>query len=429
MTIRLEKKYLSYIENIGVGAKDKTPGATPKSYVSFLRIVSSRLGIDISPETIQNDNDILGIASRLEGKIEKGTIDNCKTALRKYLEMLDDKQFAEDKISKICWNSEGWSFPSGSKGKSAASSSFEAKYGYGHEEWLFDKSRIIDGYHYAFLQPLNLKSDKHVGKIYNIYLFTITNRMKYFVGLIRNALCISKDESGKVYRIYKKSKWLKGMVEETERAGAEPITFNKKIAPPEHFFNIKFKFEDVIRHDDLLEISDQDINISTTRYKLLSKSVDFKFAPSISSDEDDGNFKNTDMRYRTYKVESSFDPYHDKMQNALCELLRNKYKDKYKNVRLEKDRVDIKAKTYADRWHYYEIKTNSPKLSIRNALGQIMEYAYWPDLEKAEKLIIVSDNIPDQETIKYLNHIRIKFRLPVYYRFFDMQMGVLSEDY
>lgn len=70
----------------------------------------------------------------------------------------------ENKISKICWNSEGWKFPSGSKGKSVVSESYETKYGFGHEEWLFDKSRMIDGYHYAFLQPLNLKTDKHVAK-------------------------------------------------------------------------------------------------------------------------------------------------------------------------------------------------------------------------------------------------------------------------
>ena len=104
----------------------------------------------------------------------------------------------ENKISKICWNSEGWKFPSGSKGKSAASNSFEAEYGYGHEEWLFDKTRMVQGYHYAFLQPLNLKSDKHVGKTYNLLLYTITDGTKYFVGEIKNAECVSKKESKKI---------------------------------------------------------------------------------------------------------------------------------------------------------------------------------------------------------------------------------------
>lgn len=332
----------------------------------------------------------------------------------------------ENKISKICWNSEGWKFPSGSKGKSAASNSFEAEYGYGHEEWLFDKTRMVQGYHYAFLQPLNLKSDKHVGKTYNLFLYTITDGTKYFVGEIKNAECVSKKESKEIYAIYKKKKWLNEMIKEIEKAGADPKTFAK--TSPDIFFNVKFKFENVIRPEEVEELSDKDLNISTTRYKLLSKSTDFKFVTESIDEENDGNLKNTKTRKRIYKVESSFDPYHDKLQNALCTLLRNKFKNEYKKVSIEKDRVDIKAKTPTDKWHYFEIKTDSPKLSIRKAFGQILEYSYWPDSDRAEKLIIVSDTAPDSDTKKYLAHIRQKTSLPIFYRFFNMDSNVLSED-
>lgn len=115
----------------------------------------------------------------------------------------------ENKISKICWNINNWKFPSGSAGKSPSSSSYESKYGYGHEEWLFDKSRIVDGFQYAFLQPLNLKTDRHVGNIYNIYLYTVYNSVKFFIGIVNNATCISKEESKQIYRIYKKTVGLK----------------------------------------------------------------------------------------------------------------------------------------------------------------------------------------------------------------------------
>lgn len=336
----------------------------------------------------------------------------------------------ENKISKICWNSKGWKFPSGSQGKSFSSNSFEAKYGYGHEEWLFDKARIIKGYHYAFLQPLNLKSGKHVGNTYNIDLFTITGGTKYFVGQIKNAACISKAKSRDIYEIYKQKGWLKEMVKEIEMAGANPKTFPE--TSPDNFFNIKFKFEDVTRPEEieeLEELSGQNTNITTPRYKLLPKSNDFKFVAEISDDENEGKYKNTKRRNRTYKVDSSLDPYHDKLQNALYTLLRDNYKNEYKNVSIEKGRVDIKAKTHSDRWHYFEIKTDCPKLSIRNAFGQILEYSYWPESERAEKLIIISDNAPDSDTKKYLAHIRRKFNLPVFYRSFNMDSNVLSEDF
>jgi len=338
------------------------------------------------------------------------------------------KNKIENKISKICWNTEGWKFPSGSKGKSLDPNSYEAKYGYGHEEWLFDKYRVIDGYHYAFLQPLGLKSDKHVGKVYNISLYTVTNGIKYFVREIKNVECISKEKSKEIYGIYKQKGWLKEMAWEIERAGAKSRKFID--SPPKTFFNIRFRFRDVTKLADLEEIADDDTNITIPRYKLLSKRNDFKIATEGSENEDEGRFKNTEERKRTIKVDTSFDPYHDKMQNAICKLLRNSYNNEYKRVEIEKDRVDIKAKTHSDKWHYFEIKTkDSPKLCIREGLGQIMEYSYWPDLERAEKLVIVSDIEPDSEAQEYLAHIRKKFNIPISYRFFDEENNFLSKDY
>lgn len=65
-----------------------------------------------------------------------------------------------NKISKLCWNTNNWQYPSGPTGKSADRKSHEYKFGYGHEEWLFDFDKLINGYHYAFLQPVNKHRDK-----------------------------------------------------------------------------------------------------------------------------------------------------------------------------------------------------------------------------------------------------------------------------
>ena len=108
-------------------------------------------------------------------------------ALRKKQEKFGES----NKVVRICWNTEGWKFPSGPKGKSTDPNSYEAKYGYGHEEWLFDRTRVIDSYHYAFLEPLNVKSGKHVGNTYKISLFTINGvKRKFYVGDINKIVCI-----------------------------------------------------------------------------------------------------------------------------------------------------------------------------------------------------------------------------------------------
>jgi hypothetical protein len=329
-----------------------------------------------------------------------------------------------NKVARICWNEEGWKYPSGSKGKSTSPESYEHIHGFGHEEWLFDKSKIIDGYHYAFLQPLNVESGKHVNKQYNISLFSINNqKQKYYVGEIKNVKCINRKESREVFEKYESHGWINELKTQVERVGGSWESWIS--SNPELLFNVKFQFKDVIRPDELEEISDDDINITTYRFNLLPKKMEFSIKNLPEDDLNEGNKKKTEPRKKVYDSESIYDPYHDKMQNALMDYLKGT--GEYEIVKIETERVDIKSKTNEGNWHYFEVKTDNPKLSIRKAIGQIMEYAYYPDLEKASKLIIVADEIPDEKTARYLQFIRGKFGIPVSYKSFNLYE--LSEDY
>ncbi len=337
------------------------------------------------------------------------------------------KYGSTNKVVRVCWNTEGWRFPSGSKGKSSDKDSYEAMYGYGHEEWLFDKSRIIDGHHYSFLEPLNVESGKHHNRVYNISLFTINcDQRKFYVGKIEQAECIADAEAKKVFAIYKKKGWIEDKVEDIRRAGADPSVFLKN--DPEFIFNLKFKFENATILPEMEEIAPNDINITTSRMKLLPQKTDFDIQ-KITVAETEGDDRSETTRKVVYKKEVEYDPLHSKMQNAIRKLLKKQYKKEYQWVGIEKSRVDIMAKTHDDKYHYFEVKTNAPKLCIRLAIGQIMEYAYWADAERAEKLIIVGDTVPDEEAKKYLQHIRSKFEIPVYFRCIDLDKNTLSEDF
>ena len=47
---------------------------------------------------------------------------------------------------------------------------------------------------------------------------------------------------------------------------------------------------------------------------------------------------------------------------------------------------------------FYEIKTDtSPRLALRNAIGQLLEYAYWPDPVKPARLVVVGASPLDAE--------------------------------
>ncbi len=66
---------------------------------------------------------------------------------------------------------------------------------------------------------------------------------------------------------------------------------------------------------------------------------------------------------------------------------------------------------------FYEIKTNSdPRLCIRQALGQLMEYAYFPNVEHATKLVVVGTSPSNPDIEEFLDTLNKKFKIPISYR-------------
>lgn len=90
-------------------------------------------------------------------------------------------------------------------------------------------------------------------------------------------------------------------------------------------------------------------------------------------------------------------------------------------------KVDLSVKD-GESYIYYEIKVaETAQHCIRQALGQLLEYSYWPGARRAERLVIVAECAFDPTARRYLKDLQKKFGLPVEYRQFDMQTGQLRE--
>jgi len=77
---------------------------------------------------------------------------------------------------------------------------------------------------------------------------------------------------------------------------------------------------------------------------------------------------------------------------------------------------------------FYEIKTNQTVQScIREAIGQLLEYAYWPAEERAAELVIVGEPSPTPDDARYLEQLRSKCSLPLWYRCVNVERGQLFE--
>jgi hypothetical protein len=137
---------------------------------------------------------------------------------------------------------------------------------------------------------------------------------------------------------------------------------------------------------------------------------------------------------RTRKF-AQFSPVVDLVHNRLQTLLHKRLEEKFgaKCVGTEvasgigQTNIDVVCHS-GGKLTFFELKTApSARQCIREALPQLLEYAYWPSQERASELVIVSPSAPTADAKKYLKMLREKFRLPIYYQQIDEKTGNLRD--
>lgn len=76
---------------------------------------------------------------------------------------------------------------------------------------------------------------------------------------------------------------------------------------------------------------------------------------------------------------------------------------------------------------FYEVKVaSSVRSCVRAALGQLIEYCHWPLADRAIELIVVGEAELDSDSRAYLDLLRQRFGLPLWYRRIDIENDVLE---
>jgi hypothetical protein len=109
---------------------------------------------------------------------------------------------------------------------------------------------------------------------------------------------------------------------------------------------------------------------------------------------------------------------HHLIQKSLFNRLVNAYGSN--NVGIEQGSgagtfIDVVVRNGTE-YDFYEIKTqSSAKSCIRESIGQLLEYSYWPGSQRAKKLVIVGPAQIDNYGKEYLDLLRKQFALPLEY--------------
>ncbi len=120
---------------------------------------------------------------------------------------------------------------------------------------------------------------------------------------------------------------------------------------------------------------------------------------------------------------------HNKIQNKVYEILIKEFHDHEIGTEVPTNigSIDIVRKL-SDSFVFYEIKTSqSIKSNIRQGLSQLLEYAYWNEIENVNELIIIGPCAPTDSSKKYLDKLRTEFKIPIYYRYFNLDSYTLTK--
>lgn len=180
----------------------------------------------------------------------------------------------------------------------------------------------------------------------------------------------------------------------------------------------KINAPDDVIYDDVLSDFDRLLTLYCYVESTLEQSVEvlshkapFKFKSGFSKKRSNSKSLSAERKLDVRLL-------HNDMQFALCEKLSQEFGNK--NIGEEVPNglggsIDVVLKKGLSFW-FYEIKTfGSPKACIREALGQLLEYAYWPGTMTATKLIVVGPNVIDRDGTLYLAKLRELLNLPIYY--------------
>lgn len=302
--------------------------------------------------------------------------------------------------ARICWNENGWVFPSG-HAKELEKGTYVAESGFGHEEWLFNFAWLIDGYHYAFLQPVNRSYSLVSGQTADLLLYSINpQRDRVYVGEIRSCQFLTRQQSEQGFAHYKKVGWLKSMKQHVKDTGGDPSKADGDL-------NVRFRPEDAEIYQPLRLAARSDAVCYLNRYTLVGTTEQVltsewrrrrgaKAAPTIRAIS------------RSGQPAVTYDPIEKQMQVELFELLKTRFGEE--TVELEKDFVDITV-TSRNRKFLVEIKSDpDARMALRKGVGQILEYAFlYPQSgNEGASLIIIAPAAMTDAVSRYVDLLNAK---------------------
>lgn len=320
-------------------------------------------------------------------------------------------------LCRLCWNSEGWRRPTDEAARSEKGS-YVAEHRFGHEEWLFSHECLVDGYRVGFIQAISKSRKKLAGQNIEVLLYTKNpDGLWCKVGRIASAVVLTETEAIEVVKKLSDAGILQAMGADLERLKISGDKIRDALAT--NIANIRFYPKDCEVLDPPEPFKEQKL-FSKTYPRYLSyrvNSTDKSLALTKPRTARCGsiNLKKMDQRLRRSVPATIQDPKHDRLQNAIHTFLKKNFTD----VSYEENWIDLSVKI-KDIQVIFEVKAaSSVKRCIREALGQLLEYAHYPNHNEQLYLVVAGDALAQTDERLYISFLRETYNLNLYYACYD----------
>ena len=336
----------------------------------------------------------------------------------------------EKRIMRLTWNENNWEKPSGhnwkheNQGKSNIA--YENQFGYGHEEWLFNPRYIMNGFQYGYVRGVG--RSKLINNIIDeLYLFTKAPTSNFF--LIGKFLNVEKlVDYQKSHPKLKKlvSKYRNETINELKAVNAYYQELIKHPFQP----LLRYKIEDALILEEPLPLE-----LDKSTYKRFTP---YKVTPEIETILGDKLQNLPMLKFKAGKSKSrktySRISHNSKKEitSIHVEIIENLYKfllKKTSKERLSAEKSTINGKIIdlielvsESKFNLYEVKSNSSALrNIREALGQILEYALIDSKVTIKKLVIVGPAYFTRIEKEYLKNLKRIISIPIEYWYYNIE--------
>lgn len=289
--------------------------------------------------------------------------------------------------------------------------------GFGHEEWLNRPEWTFNGWRYGYLEGL-ARSASLPGRHIRIILLAIKptkERERVYVGEISSAEVLTEGGADAAHDFARKKGRLKAMISEVAESGGDAGTIQRALRHPRSFANMRFRPDALRLFDSPIPIPRSHFLYRFSRYLLTEAkgTAGLHYRHTKRRNAMTGR-RSTTVQQRKGSDSSMADPIEARMQNELRDILEERFGAEA--VVAEKDYIDLRVKTPRKNI-LIEIKSaSSPRLAIRSALGQLLEYAFFRDRSPRVQLVIVGRGKLRRSERLSLATLSQRFKLPVIYQ-------------